>query len=168
MSVLHWTLLAFAAWTLLVLMGTVGVYRWTSVLSGKARINAFRADGTVDRVEPPGWYRRGMRAHANCVENLPVYTAIVAVVTFSGTRGTLLDTLGIIVLGARIAQSLVHLGFTETGRAVLVRFTFFATQVGCMLAMAGFAGLQSTREQGVPGRGSVSVSAAPSSTIPSF
>ena len=66
-------LVGFAPWTLLTLLGSVGVYRWSRILTGHASIAEWRADW------PQGceWYQRAMRAHMNCVENLPVYTAIV-------------------------------------------------------------------------------------------
>ena len=66
-------LLGFATWTLLLLMATVGVYRWSRILTGRVEVRNFRAD----QVEGEDWYKRAMRAHANCVENLPVFGAIV-------------------------------------------------------------------------------------------
>ena len=60
-------LVRFAAWTVLLLLATVGVYRWSRILTGRMPIRSFRAD----QIEAD-WYIRAMRAHANCVENLPV------------------------------------------------------------------------------------------------
>jgi hypothetical protein len=37
-------LLGFATWTLLLLMATVGVYRWVNILFWKAPIASFRSD----------------------------------------------------------------------------------------------------------------------------
>jgi len=68
MTVPVWMLLGFAAWTVLLLLSTVGVYRWSRILTGRVPIRDFRAD----QVEGEDWYRRSMRAHANCIENLPV------------------------------------------------------------------------------------------------
>ena len=61
-----WVLLGFAAWTLLILFATVGVYRWSRILTGRTAIATWRA------AEQQGseWYRRAMRAHINCLENL--------------------------------------------------------------------------------------------------
>ena len=39
-----WVLLGFAAWTLLTLFTTIGVYRWTRILTGRASIAEWRAD----------------------------------------------------------------------------------------------------------------------------
>ena len=126
------TLLGFALWTHLVLAATIGVHRWSLILTKRAAINAFPADAS----NGPDWYRRATRAHANCVENLPVYGAIVAVATFAGIAGRLLDALSIIVLATRVCQTLVHVSFVQTERAVSFRFGFFTVQLVCMAWMA--------------------------------
>jgi uncharacterized MAPEG superfamily protein len=126
------TLLGFALWTLLVLAATVGVYRWALILTGRAPIHSFRADAAN---EAP-WYQRAMRAHANCVENLPVYGAIVGVASFVGLEEPLLDVLSVAVLAARVCQTLVHVSFAQTDLAVSIRFTFFAVQLCSMFWMA--------------------------------
>jgi uncharacterized MAPEG superfamily protein len=89
MTIPVWVLLGFAVWTLLVLMLTVGVYRWALILTGRMPIREWRADGQ----QGPEWYRRAMRAHANCVENLPVYGAIVVVIVAAGLHDPWLDRL---------------------------------------------------------------------------
>jgi hypothetical protein len=75
-------LLGFAAWTLLTLIGSVGVYRWSRILTGRASVAEWRAD------VPQGceWYQRSMRAHMNCVENLPLFAALVVALmaTYAG------------------------------------------------------------------------------------
>jgi hypothetical protein len=72
MTIPMWMLLGFATWTLLLLMAFVGVYRWVNILFSRAPIASFRSD----RLEGQDWYQRGTRAHANCVENLPVFRAV--------------------------------------------------------------------------------------------
>ena len=125
-------LLGFAAWTLVVLFGSVGVYRWTRILTGLASVREWRAD------VPQGtdWYQRAMRAHMNCVENLPVYGAIVLVAFATGASGRDLDALALILLAARIGQSLVHIGMEQTEGVAVLRFTLFFVQIACMAAMA--------------------------------
>lgn len=124
-----WTLLGFALWTLLLLMLTVGVYRWQLILSGRAEIHTFAPEA------PTGaeWYRRATRAHLNCIENLPVYASIVVVLSHVGLEGPLVDALCWIVLGARVCQTSVHVGFVQTARAVSFRFSFFTLQLVSML-----------------------------------
>ena len=89
MSVPVWMLLGFAAWTVLLLLATVGVYRWSRILTGRMAIRNFRAD----QVEGAEWYKRAMRAHANCVENLPVFGAIVIALYIGNVGGALVDGL---------------------------------------------------------------------------
>ncbi len=132
MTVPQWALLGFAVWTLLVLFGTVGVYRWSRILTGRVRISEWQADA------PQGsdWYQRAMRAHMNCVENLPVFAAIVLCATAAGADSRLLDLLAGAILVARIGQTTVHLALTPSDLAASVRLAFFFVQAVCMLAMA--------------------------------
>ena len=132
MTIPQWALLGFAVWTLLVLFGTVGVYRWSRILTGQVRISEWQAD------LPQGsdWYQRAMRAHMNCVENLPVFAALVLCVTATGANSRFLDLLAGAVLAARICQTTVHLAFAPSDVAASVRFAFFFVQAICMLSMA--------------------------------
>jgi uncharacterized MAPEG superfamily protein len=125
MTVPVWMLLGFATWTLVLLLATVGVYRWSRILTGRVPIREFRAD----RVEGEDWYRRAMRAHANCVENLPVFGAIVLAIYVSGVRGAVVDAVSVAIFAARVVQSLVHVCFVQTNPVVSVRFAFFSIQV---------------------------------------
>ena len=129
MTVPVWMLLGFAAWTVMLLMATVGIYRWSRILTGTARIASFRAD----QIEGAGWYQRGTRAHANCIENLPVFGAIVLALQAGNIGGPLVDGLSIAILAARIVQSLVHVCFVQTDAMVSVRFSFFSVQLACFI-----------------------------------
>lgn len=97
MSVPVWMLLGFAAWTVLLLVSTVGVYRWSLILAGRAPINSL--GGWVEGADR---YKRAMRAHANCIENLPVFGAIVVALHIGNVNG-----LSVLILLARVLQSLV-------------------------------------------------------------
>ena len=44
MTVPVWMLLGDATWSVLLLLTTVGVYRWSRILTGRAPIREFRAD----------------------------------------------------------------------------------------------------------------------------
>jgi uncharacterized MAPEG superfamily protein len=131
MTVPVWVLLGFAAWTLVTLLGSIGVYRWSLILTGRAEMREFRAD------VPHGSerYRRAMRAHANCVENLPVYAAVVVAIVATGIDRPLLDALAVVLLAARVCQTVTHIAFESTNVAVAVRFVFFVTQLVCMVGM---------------------------------
>jgi uncharacterized MAPEG superfamily protein len=76
-----------------------------------------------------------MRAHANCVENLPVYAAIVIVIVAAGLQDPWLDRLAIVLLAARVVHTVVHVAFEQTNPVAGARFAFFFTQVLCMLGM---------------------------------
>jgi uncharacterized MAPEG superfamily protein len=124
-------LLGFAAWTLLTLFASIGVYRWSRILTGCASIAEWRAD------LPQGsdWYQRAMRAHMNCVENLPVYAAIVVALMGTGLQSPAIDRLAMTLLAARIGQTVTHIGLPPTNAATSLRFALFFIQVVSMLAM---------------------------------
>jgi uncharacterized MAPEG superfamily protein len=91
-------------------------------LIGRAEIKDFRAD------EPQGsdWYRRAMRAHANCLENLPLYTAVVVAIAASGVRSVALDRLAIVLLAARVCQTIVHIALTPSNDAAICLLLYSA------------------------------------------
>jgi uncharacterized MAPEG superfamily protein len=127
-----WALLGFATWTVVLLFATVGVYRWSRILTGRVPIRDFRAD----QIEGADWYRRAMRAHANCVENLPVFGAIVLALHVSGAGGTTVNGVSVAILAARVVQSLVHVCLVQTNTVASVRFAFFLVQVAGFLWLA--------------------------------
>ena len=133
MTVPIWMLLGFAAWTVLLLMATVGVYRWSRILTRRVEIRNFRAD----QVGGDDWYKRAMRAHANCVENLPVFGAIVFALYVRNVTGGLVNVLAIAILIARMLQSLVHVCFVQTNTMASIRFAFFAVQIIGFLWLIG-------------------------------
>jgi len=120
-----WMLVGFAVWTVLLLLATVGVYRWSRILTGRVAIREFRAD----QIEGADWYKRAMRAHANCVENLPVFGAIVFGLYVGNVGSALVNAVAVAVLVARIMQSLVHVCFVQTDIVTSVRFGFFFVQI---------------------------------------
>lgn len=123
-------LLAFAGWTLaLVLLGVLPA-RLSAMVSGGAKINDFR----VDVPHGSERYKRLMRAHANCVENLVVFASIIFVVSQVGYASPALDALCIVVVVARVGQSLTHI-VSGSAAAVHVRFSFFLVQVTSMVAV---------------------------------
>ena len=132
MSIPLWVLLAFACWTLLVLMTGVGIRRWTLILAGHAQLTDFPSDVAHGSAA----YRRAVRAHANCVENLPVYGAIALTASAAHVASASMDTLALIFVAARVCQTLVHMAATETNATVFVRFSFFLTQIVAMFWMA--------------------------------
>ncbi|NIR98498.1 MAG: MAPEG family protein [Gammaproteobacteria bacterium] len=131
MSIPVWVLLGFAGWTLLILFATVGDYRWSRIFTGRATVREWRAD----EEQGDDWYRRAMRAHMNCFENLPVYAAIVVAIMASGVSGPWLDGLAIALLAFRVAHSLWHIALTQTEVVASIRFSLYFVQILILFAM---------------------------------
>jgi uncharacterized MAPEG superfamily protein len=113
----------FIAWTLLLLV-VMEVLRSYLVVTGRVRSNEFKPDNS--NVSP--FMQRLARAHANCVESLPVFGGLLLVAIAMG-RAEVTDALAPWLLGARILQSGIHLASTSV-IAVNARFTAFAVQMG--------------------------------------
>jgi uncharacterized MAPEG superfamily protein len=124
-------LLGFALWTLLILLVTIGPYRWVRILTGRTRASHWTSDPNAGS----GYYPRAMRAHMNCIENLPVFVAIIYACDRVGLQSPLLDALALTVLGARIVQSSVHIALVQTDNVIFVRFGFYFAQIVAMISM---------------------------------
>lgn len=125
-------LLIFSMWTLALLVFTIGVYRWGNVLRGKAQLKDYKAD----EVQGSDWYKRAMRAHANCIENLPIFGVLVFAAYVSGLSSEAINVMSIVIVISRIAQSIIHVAFVQTNLLVLIRFCAFFTQIICFVGMA--------------------------------
>lgn len=115
-------LTGFIAWALLLLivMETVRSYL---VLAKKVRSNEFLPDNS----NLSGFMQRLARAHANCVEGLPLFGGLL-VVALVTDRTSVTDPLAPVLLGARIAQSSIHVASTSA-LAVNLRFSAFVVQM---------------------------------------
>ena len=133
MTVPVWMLLGFATWTALLLLFTIGIYRWSRIFSGRVAIRDFPADAAGGE----DWYRRATRAHANCIENLPVFGAIVFALYVGNITGSLVDGLSVIILVTRIFQSMVHVCFVHSNAVASWRFGFFFVQFICFFWLIG-------------------------------
>ena len=116
-------LLGFLCWTLflLVLMETV---RSKLVLTGEIPANGFNPENS--NLSP--FMQRLARAHANCLEGLPLFGGFMILAVIAG-KSSITDPLAYVLLAARIAQSTIHLASTSS-LAVTARFTAFAVQIG--------------------------------------
>lgn len=116
-------LLGFIAWTLflLVLMETL---RSRLVLTGAVPANGFNPDNS--NLSP--FMQRLARAHANCLEGLPIFGGLLLLAAVADRTGVT-DPLAYALLGARVVQSLIHLASLSPA-AVTARFTAFAVQMG--------------------------------------
>jgi uncharacterized MAPEG superfamily protein len=116
-------LTAFIAWSLALLVLMEIIRSWL-VLARKVAANGFVPDNA--NLSP--FMQRLARAHANCLEGLPVFGGLM-VVALLARRTAVTDPLAYQLLVARIAQSTIHL-VSVSARAVTLRFTAFAVQVG--------------------------------------
>ncbi|MBT2144568.1 MULTISPECIES: MAPEG family protein [unclassified Rhodanobacter] len=123
MTISALVLTLFLAWTLLLLV-VMEVLRSYLVVTGRVRSNEFKPDNS--NISP--FMQRLARAHANCIESLPVFGGLLLVAIATG-RAEVTDALAPWLLGARIVQSGIHLASTSV-IAVNARFTAFAVQMG--------------------------------------
>jgi uncharacterized MAPEG superfamily protein len=122
MSTSALVLTLFIAWTLCLLVLMEGIRSYL-VVAGHAKSNEFKPDNA--NLSP--FLQRLARAHANCVESLPVVGGLLLVAIVTGRAGVT-DGLAPWLLVARIAQSMTHL-VSLSVLAVNVRFFFFAVQL---------------------------------------
>ena len=82
---------------------------------------------TPDNASLSPFMQRLARAHANCVEGLPIFGGLMLVAVVAG-RSAVTDPLALVFLAARVLQSLVHLS-SVSAAAVTVRFALFSLQI---------------------------------------
>lgn len=116
-------LLGFIAWTLFLLLWMETV-RSKLVVTGAVAPNAF--DPANSTLSP--FMQRLSRAHANCLEGLPIFGGLLLVAVVAG-KASVTDPLAPVLLGARVLQSVIHLASTAPA-AVTARFLAFAVQMG--------------------------------------
>jgi uncharacterized MAPEG superfamily protein len=115
-------LTGFIAWSLalLVLMEAI---RSKMVLAKEVAANGFLPDNSS--LSP--FMQRLARAHANCLEGLPILGGLMLVALATG-RSAVTDSLAFALLAARVVQSIIHL-ISLSPTAVTLRFTAFAIQL---------------------------------------
>jgi uncharacterized MAPEG superfamily protein len=112
----------FVTWTLLLLVLMEGI-RTKLVLTKAVAPNGFTPDNA--RLSP--FMQRLARAHANCVEGLPVFGGLMAIALIAG-KPSITDPLAFVFLIARVLQSIIHLCSTSP-TAVTLRFSAFSVQM---------------------------------------
>ena len=123
-------LLIYIVWTLILAL-SYATYRLPLVLTGKKAANHWERGNAVD---DPAILVRAKAAHLNCLENLPLFAALVLVAAATGQSETVNAVAGFIV-AARIGQSVVHLIGTSSP-LVFIRASLFLAQVALMLYLA--------------------------------
>lgn len=117
------TLVCFAALTIL-LAFTYANYRVFLVLTGKAPANSWTRNAQT--WADPAIVTRLQHAHLNCVENLPVYAALV-LAAYATNQLAIIDGLAGVFLGLRVAQVLVH-AISTSASAVFIRANLWIAQ----------------------------------------
>ncbi len=123
-------LLGFGAWTAL-LGFTVVMWRTMLVFAGKKAANEFPSG----QQHGGDLYWRINRAHVNSAENLPIMGAAVLIGQFVGAVDAAFETVALVYLGARLAQSVAHIS-SGTSIAVTIRASFLILQFGCFAVLA--------------------------------
>ncbi|WP_266183227.1 MAPEG family protein [Dyella humicola] len=122
MSTSALVLTLFIAWALFLLVLMEGIRSYL-VVSGRTKSNEF----TPDNANLSPFLQRLARAHANCIESLPIAGGLLLVAMVTSRTG-LTDVLAPWLLLARVAQSTTHL-VSLSVFAVNTRFFFFAVQL---------------------------------------
>lgn len=113
----------FIAWALALLV-LMEVLRSHLVLTGRVPSNGF----TPDNAKLSPFMQRLARAHANCVESLPLLGGLLLLALATGQQ-LVTDPLALWLVLARVVQSTIHLASLSV-LAVNARFAAFALQVG--------------------------------------
>jgi uncharacterized MAPEG superfamily protein len=116
-------LVGFVAWSLFLLV-LMEVIRSKLVLTKAIAANGFTPDNS--NLSP--FMQRLARAHANCVEGLPIFGGLMLVAVLAG-KSSITDPLAYTFLCARVLQAVIHLS-SLSALAVTLRFSAFAVQMG--------------------------------------
>lgn len=115
-------LTALIAWALLLVV-LMEVLRGRLVATKAIASNEFKPDNS--NLSP--FMQRLARAHANCVEGLPIFGGLLVVALLTNRAG-ITDPLAPWLLAARVMQSTTHLASLSV-LAVNVRFLAFVVQI---------------------------------------
>jgi uncharacterized MAPEG superfamily protein len=116
-------LIGFVLWTLALVLIVI-LHRVALTLTGQKQAHQL----SQALYKGPIWYERATEAHKNCLENLPLFGAVVFAAVVTGNEA-IVDPLAFYYLGARIAQSMIHL-LAVNHWAVMARFTAYLVQIG--------------------------------------
>ena len=115
-------LLGFVGWTLILLILMEGL-RTRLVMNKSVPANGFTPDNS--NLSP--FMQRLARAHANCLESLPIVGVLLLAAMVTG-KTAITDPLAPWLLVARLVQSVIHLA-SLSEMAVSARFGAFLVQI---------------------------------------
>ena len=122
MSTTAIALLGMLMWTVVLTFALVFT-RTAAIMQGEKELNAFQPDGR----DLSAFGLRMTRSHGNALENLALAVGLMLLAIATG-HTDITDKLAMIVLYARIAQSVVHMISTSTPM-VMCRATLFSVQM---------------------------------------
>jgi uncharacterized MAPEG superfamily protein len=125
-------LILFALWAVLLVL-LLGVARGHVGRREQRAPSSFKPYGDNEQLDAFS------RAHANTVENLPVFIVVYLAALWLGADAPVV-TLGWVILGARLVQSVIHI-LSRSGPAVGVRAAMQVVQMVCFVWL-GVAALQ--------------------------
>ena len=112
----------FVAWSLILLVFMEAI-RTKLVVTKSVPAHGF----TPDNASLSPFMQRLARAHANCVEGLPIFGGLMLVAVVVG-RSAVTDPLALVFFAATVLQSLVLLS-SVSAAAVTARFALFSLQI---------------------------------------
>jgi len=119
-------LLLYVGWTIFLVFLQIS-YRGLFILSGERKMGQFKYTG--EDLSP--FSERLSRAHANCLENLPLFLGIVIAAHIHESL-PILEALSPILLAARVFQSTVHM-ISTSALFVTLRFSGLFVQLSIMV-----------------------------------
>ncbi len=122
-SMSAFVLTSFIGWSLLLLV-LMEALRTRLVMQGAVAANEFQPDNS--NLSP--FMQRLSRAHANCLEGIPVFGGLL-LIALATDRANVTDGLAPWLLIARVVQSSIHLSSLSV-LAVSARFLAFLVQIG--------------------------------------
>jgi uncharacterized MAPEG superfamily protein len=123
-------LVFYALWAIALVLMVAGD-RVLLVLKGEAKITEF-SPGVPHGTDS---YWRINRAHMNTLENLPIFGAVVLSGWAIGLETLLFNRLAVIVVCARVVQSVIHI-LSGSAPAINLRFAAYGVQLVCIIWMA--------------------------------
>lgn len=129
MSATGMALVGLVMWSV-VLTFVLLFVRVSKVIKGERALNDFQADGKD--LDPAG--HRVTRAHANSLDYLAGSVGLMLLAVATG-NAAITDGLACVLVGCRVAQSVVHI--ISTAKAmVMLRATLFSVQIGIWIYWA--------------------------------
>lgn len=115
-------LTGFVVWSLSLLV-LMEIIRAKLVVAGTFPATAFNPQNS--NLSP--FMQRLARAHANCIEGLPIFGGLMVIALISD-NSAITDPVAYVFLAARVLQSIIHLS-SQSSLAVTLRFAALTVQM---------------------------------------